>query len=808
MRATIVASAAAWLLTVSAASAQVSATARLEKDRVVTGEPIIVVIDVTNTGKTTVVEGMTCSDDVRLSVVDRQRRQSSPPRLPSPDLVSSVSCGGTTHGPVIEPAGHLEARHILRGYDLGAGTYTLQVEGTLRFREQRGRSAVDAPLSSQLTLTIAPMTTPAELSDALRPLIEAAHGPPSQAKFVAREALIAAAPAFLAEEIAAFAREGSSAAGEALLRIGTQRSHALLREVVATSDPTRYDQTVLIESLEQFGDAADLPIFKAIADDPRTSQWARSAARVAIARLGRDDAVDLLTRGLGSGNAENERDVIRALGYTQSRQAVRALIDRFRGETSMEVCRSLRVLTHRPWCARDGLDIYPDATRRRWLQQWEAEGAAMTIYGAETFAAYEAGEQQRLVATITNPPIVPTPILRPSPRAPRIDKVTPQHPAPNSTVRLDGHNLGFDAPNGSKIIRFRQSGIEHVATPGGSGMMTDKGVAGSEYLLVIAPEGLSPGRCEISIEVSGRTVAATVVEIVTPPPLRLIAVSPAVVHPSDPLVDVTTNHPPPQNARVELIDATGRVWPIDSSASLQGMFFGIPAEAADGVATLRLREPAAGDGDRGVAFTITSAPLPLTPTALRLMRPVAPGQRTRLALDTPDVLELMRIDSAEIEFEQEGRRILVPLEGSRRFVTIPGELMPGRATARSRTSIETTVSAWSAPVSIRLLKRPAPDSVQEIFSEERRVWWEDGPRFVYARRGQAFTISGDLPEQAANVRVQLVRGRETKDVTVADSGDDLQITLPADLTTGDWRLRMGARSSSTAMRDVTLLRVR
>ena len=90
------------------------------------------------------------------------------------------------------------------------------------------------------------------------------------------------------------------------------------------------------------------------------------------------------------------------------------------------------------------------------------------------------------------------------------------------------------------------------------------------------------------------------------------------------------------------------------------MTFGIPADASDGIGTLRLRQTdgAADDGNRGLPVIVTSGPLPLTPTALQLMRAVAPGQRTRLALDTPDELELRRIDAAEIEFEQNGRRTL------------------------------------------------------------------------------------------------------------------------------------------------------
>ena len=807
MRATIVASVLAWLTASPVASGQVLVTGRLDKIRFLAGEPIVVVLEAANTGATPVAELMTCVDDLQFSVVGSQRRP-SPGRLRLGMTGVSGGCGAVSHPPVIEPGQRREVRHILRGYDLSAGTHTLQVDGKLRIRtSERTGSAMDAPVSSRLTFTIVP-ATPDELREVLRPLLEAAHGPPSAAKFLARSALIESAAGFLTEEIAVFAREGLSGGGEALFRIGTPRSHALLRELVAASNLRVTDQTALLESLVGFGDPADVMVIQALADDPRTDERLKSAARVAIARLGGDDAVGLLTRGLENADRAVERDTIEALGYTQSRRAVPVLIERFREETSTPVCRSLSVLTHRQWCDFGGLGFDSAATRRRWSRQWQTDGAQMAIYGAETFAAFEAEEERRRADTIAPAPIGPAPVVRPSPLAPRIDRVTPRQPSANSPVRFDGYNIGFGAPHDSVVIRFRQGDLEHVAKPGGGGAVINNGIEGSQFLETIAPPELNPGRCEISIEIGGRMVATTAVEIVAPSPLRFIRIVPATVHPSDDLVQVSTNYPPPATTRVEVVDAAGQVWAVESHVMLQGFVFKVPAKAADGIARIRLRPADAGaEPGTGLTFTITSGPLPLTPAALRLMRPVAPGQRTRLALDASDEFELRRIDTAEIEFEQNGRRIVVPLNGNRRHVRIPEQLAPGLATARSRTSIEATVSQWSAPVSIQILAGPATVSVEQMSSEGHRVWWIDGPGFVYARPGQVFTITGDLPDVAANVRVQLVRDGESKDVAVADADDELRITLPADLAKGDWGLRIGAASSSPPIRDVTQMRV-
>ena len=188
---------------------------------------------------------------------------------------------------------------------------------------------------------------------------------------------------------------------------------------------------------------------------------------LAMARLAGDGAVEPLVLGLPGTGTDDERSIIEALGHTQSRQAVPALIARFRHENSMDVCTSLSMLTHRQWCDFNGVGFDPAATRRRWTRQWQAEGADMTIYSADTFAEFEAEEERRRSVPIGPAPMVPAPIVRRSTRAPRINKITPAQPSPNSPLTLEGYNIGFGAPHNGVVIRFRQGTVEHVAEASG-----------------------------------------------------------------------------------------------------------------------------------------------------------------------------------------------------------------------------------------------------------------------------------------------------------------------------------------------------
>jgi len=92
----------------------------------------------------------------------------------------------------------------------------------------------------------------------------------------------------------------------------------------------------------------------------------------------------------------------------------------------------------------------------------------------------------------------------------------------------------------------------------------------------------------------------------------------------------------------------------------------------------------------------------------------------------------------------------------------------------------------------------------------RLVWWsgDAAPAFVQARSGDALVLCGHFPvARAANLRVQLKGTRETLDLSATDVDGGVRIDIPAQATTGDWRLVIGAIDALAAPLEITTVRV-
>ena len=115
------------LLAGTQAMAQVQVDVRLEKNRYLVGEPVVVLVDVHNIGDEAVGYS-TCDGDVRLEVVGAERRV--PPNIFGcfSGMGSGGGCG-IDHPPLLPPGQTTTFRYLLKDYDLRPGGYQLSASG-------------------------------------------------------------------------------------------------------------------------------------------------------------------------------------------------------------------------------------------------------------------------------------------------------------------------------------------------------------------------------------------------------------------------------------------------------------------------------------------------------------------------------------------------------------------------------------------------------------------------------------------------------------------------------------------------------
>ena len=115
------------LLAATPALAQVQVDVRLEKNRHLAGEPVVVLVEVRNVGDEAVGYS-TCDGDVRLQVLGAERRV--PPNIFG--CFSGIGSGGgcgIDHPPLLQPGQATTFRYLLKRYDLRPGQYQLSASG-------------------------------------------------------------------------------------------------------------------------------------------------------------------------------------------------------------------------------------------------------------------------------------------------------------------------------------------------------------------------------------------------------------------------------------------------------------------------------------------------------------------------------------------------------------------------------------------------------------------------------------------------------------------------------------------------------
>lgn len=414
------------LLPVDPAAAQVRTDTRLEKDRYIVGEPIFVIVEVESIGAQPVAYdgsgNLSTPKRVELSVAGVARRR------PITDAIASclwqllpLSGGGwaVDHPPVLDPGSRRAFKYALAGYDLEPGRYRLTAAGrvNLEWREsyapidpstlpagvpvpalKRFGDVVEGAAVNETFDLLVEAGSDGELRAAFGPIIADAGGPDPLKRIHARRTIMQLAPLFLEESIAQWTREAAAlgdglawTGAEALARLGTASSRAILQQLVTTT-PDDQLRLAVVRMLAAVASLDDLAFFGGLLKESPVTEPFRQAAALGLGRIGNDEAVGMLEKALQTAEPRLARSILTALGISRSRRALGVLIDhRYRATDDQlrvrirsysegsDLCDALLMLTHLRFC-RDG-----EADRtllHQRLQRWASTSAASAVlYG-------------------------------------------------------------------------------------------------------------------------------------------------------------------------------------------------------------------------------------------------------------------------------------------------------------------------------------------------------------------------------------------------------------------------------------------
>jgi hypothetical protein len=397
----------ALLLLALPAAAQVKVDVLTPRQQYLEGEPITVIVRVTNVGPDPVGYD-SCDGRVTLEVAGQQKI--TPPNLWgcfSAGVVGGSACG-IDHPPMLPPGKTTDILYLLRDYRLTPGEYVLHASGKAGVRWHfvtgfllpypsppppskfhDGEPVPGELFDQKLAFEIGP-ANPDDLKTAFLPYIRDAASPDPQVRYPARDAISEAAPPFLEKTIFEFASDatGVSLAIKGLSRIDTDESRSDLVTLFNRS-ADHWIRESIVRTLAEMNSPDQTDFFIALLlssgsepDEPML-QW----AILAIGFHGGEAGVDFL------GSLQNSKSlqlsprlrsvVATALSTSKSKQAVPILIDMYSDPDSLvqnSVCGSLISLTHRVWCDGSGQTARLQSTWRAW---WQKHAPSTRIYGPD-----------------------------------------------------------------------------------------------------------------------------------------------------------------------------------------------------------------------------------------------------------------------------------------------------------------------------------------------------------------------------------------------------------------------------------------
>ena len=388
---------------------QVAVQLKTNKPAYLVGEPVFVIVDVTNIGAQSVGYSY-CDGEMDLTVENTEKKQ--PPRWGCGFGVAAGGRCGIGDPPLLGPREHTSFKYLLKDYRLAAGDYVLHAKGKAGVRwknypDMRPNAPPTPPpqhregelvegAAFDITLPIKLIVgTPEELQTAYTPYLSDAEGLGAGLEEMrqAREAIAEMAPEFLEKHIAGFATNPvrtPELTVTGLSHISTDESRAdLIKLYDSSTDLALRGQ--IVEALAGIATENEVTFFSQLlpgrsapADD-RVREW----ALLGLGHIGGAAAAHALAETPASQSLDLRRDVVIALGNTKSRVAVAPLIQRYGDDRlNNDVCGSLEELTHYVWC--DGSGGEPGMVRKRWSNWWSLHGPQVKLYGNDQCPEWNA----------------------------------------------------------------------------------------------------------------------------------------------------------------------------------------------------------------------------------------------------------------------------------------------------------------------------------------------------------------------------------------------------------------------------------
>ncbi len=355
-----------------------------EKPNYFAGEPVFVVLDLTNPGSQPVWISMSCVWlDTRFEA----------PTAPKPHRGASLfgcvgggtagSCGGSSKE--IRPGEHYTRRYLLDGpFRLDApGVYPIRAWHKIDIYgdETSYRIAASQEVTSEFELTFIDGSDK-ELASVYAPILRDLKSPDSLTSWLARSAVVQNPHSFLEDVILAMADDPQTAAHSisGLQHLTTPRAKAKLAKLSGAGNPECIRQ-MAIEALGELGDPAFCSVMLDIARESR--EYSRFIALRAAGYLCGEKALPLVTSQLGNADHSPRFEAAYALGNSHTRKAVPLLISLLL-DPDVNVRRaardSLATLTHRKAKSDEGAG---PVIHRDWANWWASHGATAPIYGID-----------------------------------------------------------------------------------------------------------------------------------------------------------------------------------------------------------------------------------------------------------------------------------------------------------------------------------------------------------------------------------------------------------------------------------------
>lgn len=266
------------------------------------------------------------------------------------------------------------------------GTYKVAISGNLLFSSpQVGTQQVQ--FSADLQLNVVP-GEPAHVEEVLRKFEADLRSSDYDIQHNALDVLATTAPFYFHDDIFRLARDKDPfiavhAVG-ALERINTSDARALLAEIITTRKADDLDeQNVRCGAIKALGNSGDASYMQMLAPYGEHANTCESEfAMIAIAKLGRDDAVPLLQGFLQSPQVKQRLLAVTALSLTASADAVDTLVGALRDKDDSvreKVANRLIMLTGNTVSPADEPTPSPLQLENLWLVWWDKHRKEMRL---------------------------------------------------------------------------------------------------------------------------------------------------------------------------------------------------------------------------------------------------------------------------------------------------------------------------------------------------------------------------------------------------------------------------------------------